>query len=160
MGTITSTKAILAAILLLAASFGVYLTGLNTQLQESDITFGSAPAGLPASIASTSVRSIGNDGSGTGTLIFTSNTSCASRVISTQFEAIKFSLGEISDGSGVAGGYGISSTTVTAQIGALQLASTTVNYDAGVYGCGEWYATAAVGGAETATPTISVFELR
>ena len=152
----TNTKAIITAIIALLTAFGIYSVGLNQNVQDA-LVLGSAPSGLPASIASTSVRSIGDDGSGTGTLILTSNNSCASRVITTQFEPIKLSLGEISDG---AGGYGISSTTITAQIGALQLASTTVVYDAGVYGCGEWYAVSALGGTETATPTISVFELR
>lgn len=69
---------------------------------------------------------------------------CGSRVISTGGQFIRFSLGELSP-------YTIASTTVSATIGFIQPASTTVVYDAALYGCGEWWAY-----GDTASTTISV----
>lgn len=64
--------------------------------------------------------------------IFASNETCKARVVTTQgTSAIMLSFGDKINGD-------FSSTTLTGTIGHLQLASTTVAYDSGIYGCGRW----------------------
>lgn len=81
--------------------------------------FGSAPSGLPASVASTSAQVIG-----TTQRLLVATSSCSSRVISTRTQPMMLTF---SDNQGV---------TPTATTGILQPASTTVAYDSGQYGCG------------------------
>lgn len=66
--------------------------------------------------------------------VFTTNTTCNARVITTQgASAVMISFGEpITPGN-------ISSTSLSGTVGHLQLASTTVAYDSGIYGCGQWH---------------------
>jgi hypothetical protein len=93
----------------------------------------SAPSGLPATIATTSAYAVGpeepmvyNYGNNQNRL------NCASRIVSTGISAVVLTFG------------GTSSSTATSTLkvgspylgGHLQLASTTVAYDSGIYGCG------------------------
>lgn len=76
-------------------------------------------AGEPlASFYVTAQTSVGPSNS---TTIFTANTVCASRLITTKAQPIMISFD--------------SATTPTGIVGHLQSASTTVSYDAGIYGC-------------------------
>lgn len=73
---------------------------------------------------------------GTGVVrnqIFAENQACKSRIITTPgTSAIMLSFDDIQS-SGTLG-----STTVSASLGFLQLASTTKEYDSAIYGCGVW----------------------
>lgn len=72
--------------------------------------------------------------------LFTSNTRCASRIISTVAQPIMLSFS--------------SDITPTATVGHLQSASTTISYESGIYGCG---AVSAYGHNASSTITISEF---
>lgn len=87
---------------------------------HTPIVKGSAPSGLTARIATTSNPTVTSTA---GTLIATT-TNCAARVISTTGSAVMLTF---SDYIG---------QTPTASFGYVQPASTTVAYDAGIYGCG------------------------
>lgn len=79
--------------------------------------------------------------------IFAENASCKSRVITTDgTSAIRISFDDVS----YAGNIG--STTLSASVGFLQLASTTKEYDSAIYGCGVW------NGWAWASTTLSVAE--
>lgn len=73
------------------------------------------------------------------------NTSCSSRVISTKASPISITFDDPSNGD-------IASTTLTSMVGFYQSASTTVAYDAELYGCGRWFA------HSTASSSITVAE--
>ena len=60
------------------------------------------------------------------------NMNCASRVISSKASALSISFGDPSNGD-------IASTTLTSMVGFYQAASTTVVYDAELFGCGRWF---------------------
>ncbi len=79
----------------------------------------SAPAGIPASVATTSPAIVGT----TASTIFATST-CTARIISTQASPIMLTFGD-NQGATPTGGYGN-----------WQAASTTVAYDSGLYGCG------------------------
>jgi hypothetical protein len=69
--------------------------------------------------------------------IFASDETCNARVISTQgLSAIMIAFSDPVLSAQLAGNLG--STTVSASAGHFQAASTTVVYDAGLYGCGRW----------------------
>ncbi len=91
----------------------------------------SAPSGLSSTLATSSTVLVGPSvfsvASSTSQL-FVSSTSCSSRVISTYGKDITLWFSNSP----------ISSTTLNSSLatGVLQLASTTVAYDSGVYGCG------------------------
>ena len=83
------------------------------------------------------------------TQIFAANSSCKSRVITTDgTAAIRISFTAFPTAGN------ISSTTISSTIGHIQLASTTVLYSAQDYGCGVWNAWA---GAST---TLTLLEAR
>ena len=84
--------------------------------------FGSAPSGLPANLATSSTISVG---SSTVVTLFSTDLFCASRIITTQLQPMFISFG---------------STTPSNIAGHYQAASTTVAYDSGLYGCGQWRA--------------------
>lgn len=82
------------------------------------------------------------------TQIFAGNAQCKSRVITTDgTSAIRISFKDI-PGAGNVG-----STTIGASIGHLQAASTTVEYNSGIYGCGTWNAWAWASTTLTLTET-------
>ena len=99
--------------------------------------FGSAPAGQNATVATTTLsRTVGTS----QTLLFaTSSPACTSRIISTTNGAIYLTF---TDAQGI---------TPTAITGHLQLGSTTVAYDSGLYGCDAVRAISATGGNVTVT---------
>lgn len=141
----TTTKTIIggiiAALVLLVGSIliGVY--------QTPDVTLGDATIIATPRIATTTT--VGPQGAGVvKTQIFAANTSCKSRVISTVGTAIMISFDDIPQ-AGVVG-----STTVSGTVGSVQGASTTVAYDAELFGCGVWNAWA------VASTTITTVELQ
>ncbi len=85
----------------------------------SNKAYGSAPTGLPALVASSTAETAG----ATATTIAATST-CAARIVTTTTKPIMLTF---SDYSG---------QTPTGTFGHLQLASTTVAYDSGQYGCG------------------------
>lgn len=101
--------------------------------------YAGAPSGLPAMVATTSNPGIGP----TALTLFATSTNCAARVITTYANPAMFTF---SDYAG---------QTPTATFGHLQLASTTVVYDSGQYGCGLVKAY-----GYTATTSITVSESR
>lgn len=88
-------------------------------LQSPSHVFGSAPSGLPATVATTSNPAVSN----TGITLFATS-SCSARVITTYASPVMLTF---SDYAG---------QTPTGTFGHLQAASTTVAYDSGQYGCG------------------------
>lgn len=83
------------------------------------------------------------------TQIFAANPQCKARVITTPgTSAIMISFGEPQTPGN------ISSTTLAGQVGHLQAASTTVEYDSEIYGCGLWRAY----GYASTTLTVSEFQ--
>ncbi len=104
---------IFAAALVIAT----YFIGVQTK-----ISVGSAPAGLPATIATTSNPSV----TSTAGLVFATTTGggCAARVITTGQSSINIGF---SDVQGI---------VPTQTLGHFQATSTTVAYDSGQYGCG------------------------
>jgi hypothetical protein len=64
--------------------------------------------------------------------IYAKNPSCSSRVISTRASNIMIIFGDPVNND-------ISSTTLSGIIGFYQAASTTIAYDAEIYGCGRWF---------------------
>jgi hypothetical protein len=120
----------------------VLLTGLI--LQQTNQADGSAFTGTRAFLQLATTTAVGpQDGQDT---IFDSDETCNARVITTQgASAIMISFGDKVNGD-------FSSTTLAGTIGHLQLASTTVVYDSGLYGCGRWTAYAWV------SSTLSVSE--
>lgn len=95
-------------------------TFLVTKDNAPGPAFGGAPPGLPA--ATSTVESLINV-SNTVATAFEASTNCASRVIGTASTSVILSFG---------------STTPSQLLGYPQGASTTVVYDAGLYGCGQW----------------------
>jgi len=101
-----------------------------TAMLLTQISLGSAPSGLPATVATSSTITVGphkpNTASSTVSVFVKSG--CSSRVISTRETAIELRFSNTM----------FSSTTVNpaANAGIHQLASTTVVYDSGQYGCG------------------------
>ena len=85
---------------------------------------GSAPPGIEASLASSSIITVSTT---VVTEIFQTSIGCASRSISTAERPIRFVTGS-------------TSPTQDGTIGHFQAASSTISYDAGVWGCGNWNA--------------------
>ena len=100
---------------------------LGPMIQKS---YGSAPSGLSTTITDFNVVSVGPGVN--GTVLTHTSANCTSRIISTGANAImmKFSSSTVSNGVATA------SPKVSGNFGHLQLASTTVAYDGGIYGCG------------------------
>lgn len=89
---------------------------------------GSAFPGSVATISTATTTTVGPD---TNVTIFSTNKSCTSRIITTNYTAIRFTTGDVT---------GFGSTTLANGNGLTQAASTTVAYDGGIYGCGRWTA--------------------
>ena len=109
------------------------LTGVFSDRQ----VLGSAPAGLPATVATSSIAAVTTN----ATTVFATS-SCAARIITTSASPIMITF---SDNHG---------SVPTGSFGHLQSASTTVAYDSGQYGCGAVKVFSFVAG------TISVSESR
>ena len=111
--------AILAGILLLKPLYQAESAGWNPVAQQLATTTVVGPQGTAV---------VKNQ-------IFAENAACKSRIITTDgTSAIRISFDDVP----YAGNIG--STTVSATVGFLQLASTTKEYDSAIYGCGVWNA--------------------
>ena len=102
---------VLIVLLVLAVVVGLATYGTN-------VTLGSAPSGLPATVATTSQITVGT----TAITVFATST-CAARIVSTTNKPIMLTFTD--------------AQTPTFALGVAQVASTTVAYDSGQYGCGE-----------------------
>ena len=134
----------LSAILLAISGILATLAGIAVY-RTTEPSFGSAPSGLPARVASSSLATVNNITTlpRLGTVISaTSTPTCTSRIISTKTEPIKLLFSNYNN------------QVPTDQRGLLQAASTTVAYDSGIYGCGQIKAL-----SYDATTTISVTEV-
>jgi hypothetical protein len=104
--------------LIIAISLLCLVLILSVYFRNPELVQGSAPSGLPATIATSSKITVTT----TPILVFATS-SCASRIITTTASPIMISF---SDDPAV---------VLTGQYGHLQGASTTVAYDSGQYGC-------------------------
>lgn len=100
----------------------------------------SAPSGLPAVIATTTLGFVMQ----TTQTVIAATSSCSARIITTRAQSAMLTF---SDLPGV---------VPTAVLGHLQLASTTVSYDSGQYGCG----TVRIVSAGLTTDTVDISESR
>jgi len=91
---------------------------------------GSAPSGLEATIATSTAFTISNATSKSGITLTSTTTGCAARIITTSSSTAYLAFGY---GGALATPAGGATTTPFGNI--LQAASTTVAYDAGIYGC-------------------------
>lgn len=122
-----STQRIIIGIVAVFLLFVAFSAGKSGML-------GSAPSGLVATERANATTEVGPD---IAVSIFSAS-NCSSRVISTSDGAgqpIYFTLSNIN-------GRALGSSTVAVSTGHYQAASTTVVYDGGTYGCGEWMAVA------------------
>jgi hypothetical protein len=110
---------------------------------------GESFTGTASNVTTAKTTTVGPQGTGVvRTQIFAGNSQCKSRIISTDgTSAIRISFKDI-PGAGNVG-----STTIGAGIGTIQLASTTVEYNSGIYGCGTWNAWAYTSTTITLTET-------
>jgi len=117
------------------------IAGIITALvMQAQVAVGAAFPGQQARLQTATTTILGP---GTVTLFEASNF-CLNRVVTTQGTEIKVLFGDA---------IGLTATSVSATVGHLQAASTTVSYDSGLYGCGKM-----VGRANASTTvTISSF---
>ena len=126
---IKSLAGLIAALVLLTGSIVAYLNAVP------GISQGGSPPGITALVATSSVHTVLF---GSVITIFDGVNSsgfarkCAARIVTTVERDILIAFGEVDDN----GNYAVASTTLANGIGHLQLASTTVVYDSGLYGCG------------------------
>ncbi len=105
-------------VIVLALVAGAFFLG-----SKKEARLGSAPSGVPGTVATTSVSLFA--AGGTNILVGTTTGSgCSSRVISTTAGYVMLTFSDIA-GQVPSGAFGL-----------LQAASTTVAYDSGIYGCG------------------------
>lgn len=91
-----------------------------TAMLLTEKTFGSAPSGLPATLATSTMLTLA---SRTATTVLATST-CAARIVSTTDKQIMLTFSDYNNAA------------PSGTFGHMQLASTTVVYDSGVYGCG------------------------
>jgi hypothetical protein len=109
---------------------------------KKDYALGSAQDGLYASLQSSATTTVNT---AVSIKIFDASTSCNARIIDAPDTDITITLGNPSTG--------IASSSLDATIAHVrQSGTTTVAYDSGIYGCGEWWAYAG------ATTTLNVTE--
>lgn len=125
---------------LLAVIAIIFAIGMLS-FQETPKAQGEAFTGSAAFLKSQATTSVGT----TAETIFASNSNCKSRIITTRGANINIVFGD-KDTT-------LSTSTVSASAGHTQNSSTTVAYDSGIYGCGEW----AVYSLATQVLTISEF---
>ncbi len=85
-------------------------------------SIGSAPQGVMNALATSSTIQVGTS---QNKILFTQNTVCTSRVISTAGQAIMLTFGSATT----------TNMNPSASVGFVQAASSTVVYDSGLYGC-------------------------
>lgn len=112
--------------------------------QHARKAVGSAPSGLPATVASSTSMTVENILTlpRVGSVIAATSTACSSRIVTTKAQPIVLVFSQNQN------------RAPSNLIGHLQVASTTIAYDGGIYGCGQIRAV-----AYDATSTISVTEL-
>ena len=103
---------------LTALGVSILILGLFMVKQDSGGSFGGAPDGLATTVATTSQFAIT-----TSQQILFATSTCDSRIISTRAQPVMLSFSDVQ-------GF-----VPTAVLGHQQAASTTVVYDASVYGC-------------------------
>ena len=130
---------IILAVIVIVLGFVIY-GSFKTQTKP----LGEATSGVPSVLAIATTTAVGPQQVKT---IFSANSQCTSRTVGTAGQAVMLTFGDPTNGD-------VSSTTLTSMVGHWQGASTTVNYDSGVYGCGRW---SAFGVAST---TITTSEMR
>lgn len=124
------------------------LVGIFMQTHTSKENLGFSDTGVAARLDLATTTTVGPEAQPRNR-IFSRTSQCDARVISTRGDsAIMIAFGEYPDVPG-----NLSSTTLSGSFGHLQLASTTVVYDGGQYGCDNWYAF----GFSTTTITVSSF---
>lgn len=111
----------------------LFIAGFSLIAFQSRLVEGSAPSGQSSYLQSATTTATGPQQI---KKIFSATTNCKARVISTRETALMVVFGATTTLN--AGDIGTSS--VSATIGHVQAASTTVAYDGGIYGCGEWWA--------------------
>ena len=126
LGTLLSVAALIVVLA------GFLITDLNNELPGP--AFGGSPPGLIT--ASTTQRTL-TVGAGTVTL-FNATTACVNRTIVVATSSLALFYG---------------SSTLSFYNGQELVASTTYNFDSGLFGCGQWQAIGA-----TASGTVSVIE--
>lgn len=109
-------------------------------VMQAKVADGSAFPGQQAKLQTATTTILGP---GTVTL-FEATDFCLNRVVTTQGQEIKVLFGDA---------IGLTATSVSATVGHLQAASTTVSYDSGLYGCGKMVGRAVA----STTVTISSF---
>lgn len=128
----TKTKSLIGLIAV-ALVVGTTLTVVSF-LYAPNLANASAPSGLPATQRVATTTEVGPD---IQVKIF-SRTNCEARVISTTDGTgmgVRFTMGDPLNGD-------LASTTLSQLNGHWQAGSTTVSYDGGLNGCGDWYAKA------------------
>lgn len=130
MSKIYSISILTVSVVLMFIAFVFY----QTQSVQS-----SGYVGLAVTQRMATTTTVGPD---TEVNIFNALPSCTARTIATNHSAITFITGEPTNGD-------LSSTTLTASNGLIQAASTTVTYEAGMNGCGEWWALGTASGTIT-----------
>ena len=117
----------------------------DIEKDNNPVSLKGAPQGLYSTLAVATTTAVGPQEKKT---VFSANTSCTTRVLSTAGQAIMVLYGDTTNGD-------LSSTTITSMAGHWQGASTTVAYDAGIYGCGRMIVLGVV-----ASTTITATEFR
>jgi len=126
---------ILGIIAVIIAGFVVFVSLKDTPRSDA-----SAPAGYATGFSTSSIATLVQD---IPLTLFATSTDCTSRVITTIGFPITIKFGDHAR------------WTLTSNTGHRQLASTTVEYDSGIYGCGLWTATGLIGTATTGVNVVA-----
>lgn len=107
------------------------LVGVITMaVMQAQNAVGASFPGSPAYLQSATTTIVGPSGND---VLFAATPFCNNRVVTTQSTEIKVLFGDTN---------GLTASSVSATVGHLQAASTTVSYDAALYGCGRMVARA------------------
>lgn len=98
------------------------LAVLVVAFSSTNERFGEAPSGIAATFATSSAYVAGT----TENRLFATTTACTARLVTTTSQGVMITFSEKN------------AIVPTATIGHWQAASTSINYDAGVYGCDSW----------------------
>lgn len=123
------------------------ILGLLTGTQVSHL--GQATPGTEVTISTSSTVLVGQK---SVSQLFSPRVNCLSRIIGTHGDPIILNFGSSSSSGAIST---VATTSLQAGNGFVQAASTTVAYDAGIYGCGDWKAA-----GNGATSSIDITEMR
>lgn len=135
--------------LVILVTVGLALWGLNST--QKAVGGAGSIAARPITATSSTIGPVG-PGLSEGFTIFSEKPNCSSRVITTKNSAIYFIPFDFDDNEVNRNDF--ASSTMSGNLSFLQSASTTVAYDASLWGCGRWSAGA------YATTTITTSELQ